>query len=468
MPKPGRFDLMGWLRWRVAVVAPLCWIFLFHLYFGGNQTVASLLMALGLALCVLATGAASRGRLALAELGRHWPLAIFAISLLSLALWSLGPSGGASAMWSSVGVEPPPATLDRSATLVEIVKFGGTFSAFVLGFLATRRRDGGKIALVALQALALTYAVWAMSRYASRQQFFHGGRLTGGFGSPNTAATLMAAMATICAGQVLSGLRSGYSLERWLVRVALPGLVSLALLSGLAMTGSRAGLLFGLAGCAIVLVMALFDPKIGRIKILLLGGGGVALVVIATASRLTQSRSVETAKAAAVRFGMLGPHWDAFKQQPLFGYGWGSFDVLNQTLLPLSPNFNSAAQIRALHNVYLQTLVEVGGVGLASFGLIVGYVFVLAAFNWSTLGERKGLAAGVMGACLVFLAHGAVDYALQVPSMAAQWSWLLGALLGLGTPSAMVRRRAGHEVAPRRARRRRSVQPEVASAPIMD
>ena len=463
MPKLGGPDLVGWLRWRSAVITPLCWIFLFHLYFGGNQTIASLLMALGLALCVLATGAATRGRLAMAELGRHWPLAVFAISLLSLALWSLGPWGGPSAMWFSVGIDPPPATLDRSATLVEIVKFGGAFSAFVLGFLATRRRDGGKIALVTLQVLALAYALWAMSRYAGRQQFFHGGRLTGGFGSPNTAATLMAAMATICVGQVLSGLRGGYTLERWLVRVALPGLVSLALLSALAMTGSRAGLLFGLAGCAIVLVMALFDPKIGRIRIVLLGGGGVALAVIATAARLTQSRSGETAKAAAVRFGMLGPHWEAFKQQPLFGYGWGTFDALNQTLLPLSPNFNSAAQIRALHNVYLQALVEVGALGLASFGLIVGYVFVVAALNWSALGERKGLMVGVMGACLVFLAHGAVDYALQVPSMAAQWSWLLGVLLGLGTPSAMARRQTGHEASPRRVRRRRSAEPEIAT-----
>ena len=462
MPKPGGFDLVGWLRWRVAVIAPLCWIFLFHLYFGANQTVASLLMALGLALCVLATGAATRGRMALAELGRHWPLAIFALSLLSLAVWSLGPWGGASALWSSVGVEPPPATLDRSATLVEIVKFGGAFSAFVLGFLATRRRDGGKIALAVLQAFALAYALWAMSRYAGRQQFTHGGRLTGGFGSPNTAATLMAAMATVCVGQVLSGLRGGYALETWLIRVALPGLVSLALLSALAMTGSRAGLLFGLAGCAVVLVLALFDPKMERLRVLLLGGGGVALAVIALAARLTQSRGDEAAKAAAVRFGMLGPHWQAFKQQPLFGYGWGTFDALNQTLLPLSPNFNSAAQIRALHNIYLQALVEVGVIGLASFGLIVGYVFVVAAFNWSTLGERKGLMVGVMGACLVFLAHGAVDYALQVPSMAAQWSWLLGVLLGLGTPSVMARRRAGHEAAPRRVRRRRTSKPEVA------
>jgi hypothetical protein len=42
---------------------------------------------------------------------------------------------------------------------------------------------------------------------------------------------------------------------------------------------------------------------------------------------------------------------------------------------------------------------------------------------------------GALTACLVILAHAAFDYALQVPSMAAQWSWLLGVLLGFGTPT---------------------------------
>jgi O-antigen ligase len=339
-------------------------------------------------------------------------------------------------MWSGVGVARPPSTLDRSATLVEIVKFGGACSAFVLGFLATRRRDGGEIALRLLQAMGLAYALWAMSRYVGHQQLYHGGRLTGGFGSPNTAATLMAALAAISAGQMVAGLAVvGYGAERWLARVVLPGLIAMALMSGVALTGSRAGLVFGLGGCGLVLAFAAIDPQTRRARTPLLIGGGVVLALIIAGARLTQDRLEGAMDAASVRYGMLLPHWRAFEQHPLTGHGWGSFDALNQTLLPMAVNFNSAAQIRALHNAYLQTLVEVGVIGLAAFALIVGYVLIVAVRRWSGLGARRALMVGTLAACLVFLAHAAFDYALQVPSMAAQWSWLLGVLLGFGTPT---------------------------------
>jgi hypothetical protein len=67
--------------------------------------------------------------------------------------------------------------------------------------------------------------------------------------------------------------------------------------------------------------------------------------------------------------------------------------------------------------------------------LCVASLLLLAGRGYFRRSRATGLLAGLLAADAVFILHGATDFGLQVPSIAAFWAWLLGLQAALGQGS---------------------------------
>jgi O-antigen ligase len=91
--------------------------------------------------------------------------------------------------------------------------------------------------------------------------------------------------------------------------------------------------------------------------------------------------------------------------------------------------------IRSILNVYLEWLENAGVVGAAPMFLCIGWL-ILATFRRTLRRSRMVRAlAGLIAVDAVFLIHGATDFGLEVTSIAALWSWLLGLQFSLAQGS---------------------------------
>jgi O-antigen ligase len=124
-------------------------------------------------------------------------------------------------------------------------------------------------------------------------------------------------------------------------------------------------------------------------------------------------------------------HWNAFLQSPLFGHGLGSFSAINaQQMTP--ENFGALRTIGATHNVYIQWLEEAGVLGALPMFALIALIIATATRRSSLQDTGATLQRGLIAANLVLLIHGTTDYAIQVPSIAAFWAYLLGLQFAYG------------------------------------
>jgi O-antigen ligase len=170
----------------------------------------------------------------------------------------------------------------------------------------------------------------------------------------------------------------------------------------------------------------------GRVPVMVSAALLVGLGVVLTfgGNDLVWIRVAEIDGAWVVRDQTLSAHWAAFIDSPLFGYGLGSFDAVNSQIMT-GETYRNLWQIRATHNVYLQWLQEAGLVGAAPMFALIGLVLIVSILRAAS-GRGRTMQLGLVCASLVVLVHGLTDYALQVPSIAAFWAFLLGLQLTYG------------------------------------
>lgn len=117
--------------------------------------------------------------------------------------------------------------------------------------------------------------------------------------------------------------------------------------------------------------------------------------------------------------------------EPLIGTGSGTFEYW------WARNGTTSESVRDTHSLYLQTLGELGIVGLLLLAAFV--ITVLAAGVRATLragsGERAVLAAALAG-CTAFFLTAFVDWMWQVPALAVAMLLLAAVLVGGGKPVA--------------------------------
>lgn len=418
------------LAWRAGLAALPAALFSAHLAFGLNQTAAALWLAafLGAALLV---ALATPLRSALYDLAPAAPpAALFAATLLA-GLWSLTPwtPGGPHPLWAWAGVDPSrgASTLDPAATVVELVKLVGLAAAFLIGALQAARSDRGQATTEAVVWIGAAYAAVSLFAFVTGVQIASGERLSGGFLSANNAATVFAVLVVLALSLFLRGWRrsSGLGLARRLTKTAAP-IAALALCATcLLLTASRMGVAAAAVGAAALLVWEAAAGKSWRAPVLAAVAllGGVGLLAILAGNTLLFARVGEIDADMRGRAEIFAAHWQAFLASPLFGYGLGTFDAVNTQHLT-SENALYLWRVRAAHNVYLQWLEEGGLIGalpmFASVAVVLAFGIVRAAAG------RSPLHRGLVCACAVVLVHGLTDYALQVPSIAAFWAFLLG------------------------------------------
>jgi O-antigen ligase len=408
-----------------------------HLTFGANQPIAALWFSvlLALSLCVaLAFPGVRRG---LHDVSPLTPFAILFGLTLAVALWTftdMAP-GGAHPIWAWAGVEKGSITVNRPATLLEIAKLLGLGCIFMVGCLQSARLAWARATVRVVLLVGAGYGLISLLTFVSGAQLLIGPRLSGGFLSANSGATVFGMLTVIGLAALLRDWRQTRGLDpaSKLGKVAVSLACVLMSLTCLMLTASRMGVVATLAGALVLMVWELFDSKRDRLPLLICGGvlGGVALFLAVGGNDVLWDRLETVHTDQVLRTGIFAAHWQAFTTSPLFGYGLGTFADVNSQIMT-EQNYSALWNVRAAHNVYLQWLEEAGVIGALPMFLLIAAV--LAAAVWRTFNLRKGqtLLRGLIAASVVVLIHGTVDFGLQVPSIAAFWAFLLGCQFAFG------------------------------------
>lgn len=419
--------------WLLLVPALLAGV---HLTSGANEWVAGQWMAAASALALLIAMATPLRRGA-ADMRPTAPLAIlFGLTLLT-ALWTLTPwaPGGPHPIWAWAEVSPGSTTVNRTNTILEIVKLMGLGCVFAVGALQGWRRNQGQATADGVLWVGAAYAAVSLMIFGAMSQSLPGTRLTGGFLSSNTGATVFGVLTVLGLGAVLRGLKtgSGEGLAERLPAITIPAACLLLCGLCLVLTASRAGAASTAAAAAVLLVWHAMENRTQRWTVALLG-----LVMIAAALALLLmgrgdmfGRLDGVGADVAFRAPIMEAHWQAFLASPMLGYGLGSFEAINQQLMTAA-NVDVLWNVRATHNVYLQWLEEAGLVGALPMFALIGVILVCAIRRSFRLRTGRTQHHALVAANLVVLIHGAFDFGLQVPSVAAFWAFLLGLQFAFG------------------------------------
>lgn len=366
-----------------------------------------------------------------------WPGLLFAALLIAVA-WSLTPfgPGGAHPVWRYLGPEGGAITVDRSSVLLNILRLVGLASLFlasqIVGASETRRR-----ALVWFLVLAL--GVFAAVAIVDHVSLRAGHRLTATLLSPNTAANLMGVgvvFAVMFFSQAIQRAGGSLRLDKLGLDASLSLVAAAVFAVALAMTASRGGIFSTVVGLAILLTWQVIAQGRKVKAVAIIGGAAAVLVVVGVTMRsaeLTAARFENLEGDVAVRKAIFDAHWEAFKTSPWFGFGLGSFPIVNQ-LITTTENLAALFDVRATHNLYLQWLEEggiVGGVFMLAWLLVALW---RAGVDAIKPGMGGALARATIAATVVVLLHGLSDFAVQVPALQALFAIGLGAMTATAAP----------------------------------
>lgn len=423
------------LLFALACVAML---FIAHLAYGALRSEAALTLTLMAALLVIAAvwSPATRPSLLRGMKGLWPPLTMFAL-VIAAALLSLTPfaPGGPHPVWTYVG-RAGAATVDISSTLVQIIQLLGLGCLFLVGAVCGGSDGRARTTLALIVGAGVLFTLFALIGFASGTLFqTQKTRLEALFLNPNTAATLIGCLCVLATAMAFRASGGGSLREQW-VKAAVPAAAALFFGICLLLTASRGGLV---ATSAAMAVLCLWRGLSGgrRLSWTLVATGGLLIVVgvlLYVFGDLVLVRFFRLAEGPDGRLLVYQTHWPAFLASPWTGYGLGSFDTVNRTLITRE-TFADLWNIRAALNVYLQWLEEAGIIGAVPMFLCIGLVMAMTLAGTIRRQRMTVWLQALLAVDLVFLIHGMSDFALQTPSMAAFWSFLLGLQFSLSKPS---------------------------------
>ena len=423
---------LGWALLAVVALAPLP--------FGANRPWAwsALALAVGVLLTLWAA-AALLGRAPAAPRG-HWPFAlVFAAVAGWIALQAVPwtPASWHHPLWAAAAEalgEPlaGAVSIDPGRTvsaLMRLLAYAGVF------FLAATLGGGlWRRGLFVVAVAAALYAAYGLAVVFSgadsllwyRRWAYHGA-VTGTFvgRSAFAAYTGLGLIATVALfADEIGRLRGG-----WRVAVAslLGGrgawlaVMAAVIATALVASQSRGGLLATAAALA-VLALGLARRARGRAIVAGLALAGL-IVLVAFAGEPVLGRLNLTLVAAEERPALYRAVVQAIAAEPWRGIGYGTFalafPMIRGATLPAGAAYAYA------HSVYLELALEIGVPAAAAL------LAVVAGLAWRS--ARAGSVAGAAGLAAVVLLglQGLVDFAPQIPAVAATFALLLG--LGCAT-----------------------------------
>ena len=303
---------------------------------------------------------------------------------------------GAFAGWSGLSAVWSP---DRAASLREAER-ALLYVVALLAMLLVARLGSPYALLVGVLVAATVVSLYGLIEYLVARPPFNpaeGTLLFEPMGYANAAGILAAIGAVVCCGLVLQASWFLQSLRR-----ALPLAV---LLPTLALTESR-GALVALVIALVVLVVIRFRLRRAH--------------VIALVGALAIAGSVVVLSARSDFYGERPSYWRVawrdYRHNPALGSGAGTY--VRAWAGTRTPSGHIALDA---HNLYLETLAEVGPVGLT---------LLAAALALPLLAIRRGGMATVAGAAyLAFLVHAGVDWDWEMPAVTLAALGCVAALL---------------------------------------
>ena len=368
-------------------------------------------------------------------------MSVIAVALVSFTSLGAGPN---AAIWSAAGVESS-ASINHQASSVELLKLMSLGALFITAVACGRDRTRTWLMLRAIAILSIPFDLLSLALHAFSPSTLIGYQITTGperlaatLGSANVAGTLFGLL-LLTVTAVLSQHWKEVSrrsqlpfrqLEHFLRRAPLE-LAALPLSGAcLVLTASRTALAASAASLALFLIWEAFGGglRVRRWFVPL----AVSLGLAATAGvggDLIANRYLEVNKELGSRLTIFQTHWRAVESSGWLGSGLGSFADLNRMLADRADS-GDLLLIGAAHNVYLQWLEQVGLIGSVLMWGCLAWILViigLALFRKQRLSVvfRLSLASSVL-----VLSHGSTDFSLEVPSIAALWTVLLGLATG--------------------------------------
>ena len=173
------------------------------------------------------------------------------------------------------------------------------------------------------------------------------------------------------------------------------------------------------------------DPR-RRMKYRLAAG---ALALVFAAGILRDPRWVGVIqgaldRSAASRVSLYQSGLLMFRDFPVFGVGLGAFQEVFAAYQRTEPGF----LVDHIHNDWLELLLETGALGFTLYAGGLALFLVKIIGRWKHLSaERFALSAGGLGAAMVFILHGFLDFPFHIPANAVVF---FAVLVGVGHVSA--------------------------------
>lgn len=417
-------------------------IFTAHLAFAANGSALALALAFAEAITLAGILCLRWGREGLQRAHRLLVPGVLFAGVLALALLSLTPmcSESNAPIWAPVG-GPASASINHEAVVIEIVKLLGLVCLFLIGFAIGDHRGRAWWTLRSMVAFGAAYAVFSLALHFYSPATLFGytiwtgpDRLAATLGSANIAGALFGFL-LLCSTAVLLqhrrdvGKRSNVGPKQLnlFVRRAPLDTIALALFATcLLMTASRGAVAATASMCVFLLAWETLSAGMSRTGWLTPLLVVCALIgVMAFAGDMVANRYQDSSKAAADRLALFTTHWRAFVQSPVLGSGLGSFRALNAALMT-KQNYGALAGIGAAHNIFVQWLEQMGWAGSALMWSCIAWLLarvVIAALYNPPLSVSLRLCVATSG---LLILHGLTDFALEVPSVAAMWTLILG------------------------------------------
>jgi O-antigen ligase len=199
---------------------------------------------------------------------------------------------------------------------------------------------------------------------------------------------------------------------------------------------SRGGLLALAAGIGFAAMLAM------RGKLLRVQSVGIALTVlimgwgIATALRTlpvpvaeAPPSAVERAASSQSRLELYALSWDAWQEHPITGTGYLTYRYVLEQGRARVPSYGKSNETWFTHNDYLQTLQELGPLGLIAFLGLTILPMVLAYRRIPDLPpEQRPVVVSVAAALAAMSAHALVDFPFYIPACLLLYGAMLGVL----------------------------------------
>jgi O-antigen ligase len=321
-----------------------------------------------LALAAVAYYLLSGGR---SDLRVNWLLAVS----VALGFWIL-----VSVYW----------TADTHFAFVWVFRWALSFGfAVAFAVIVREERHVGWV-LSAFVVAALVFGIVGLLTYVTSGGLARGSGLTG---DPNQFATYeaLAVPAVLVSARIWRGAHRQFALYAALALIVL----------AIGASYSRGGVVtLGavIIGTLLVSWRVFFSAarQKGVYMITLVFVGWLALLLGSTAYQHRIETIFTGQDRGSGRTDLWAAAWTGYKEQPYLGLGGGGFESRSLDLLHATPGVNIAASYvaagRPVHNAYLESLVDLGPLGLALFlavvGLTISYI-VRAAQRFRAVGAEQ-------------------------------------------------------------------------------